>query len=407
MPLGLVALALGGFGIGLTEFVIAGLLSAVATDMAVSIPTAGYLVSGYALAVVVGALGLTPLIGAWRPKRALLALMVLFVVGNTASALAGGYAALLAGRVVAALAHGAFFGIGSVLAASLVPADRKAGAISIMFGGLTLANVLGVPLGTFVGQQWGWRATFAVIAVVGVLALVGIALLVPDAPSGRSSRAGSLRSELSAFRSGQVWFSLAMTVLVFGGMFGAFMYVEPLLTRVSGFSESAVPWLLVLFGVGLFAGNLLGGRWADRALTRTLVTLTVALGASLVAFGLLAGSRWGAAAMLLAMGFFGFATVPGLQMRVLEHASAAPTMASSANIAAFNVGNFLGVWLSGLAIAGGLGWTSPLWVGATLSGLGLVVLLAAVRSGRRSGRRSMSGSESDPAADARSLATLG
>ncbi len=403
MPLGLVALALGGFGIGLTEFVIAGLLSAVATDMAVSIPTAGYLVSGYALAVVVGALGLTPLIGGWRPKRALLALMVLFVAGNTASALAGGYAALLAGRVIAALAHGAFFGIGSVLAASLVPADRKAGAISIMFGGLTLANVLGVPLGTFVGQQWGWRATFAVIAVVGVVALVGIALLVPDAPSGRSSRAASLRSELSAFRSVQVWFSLAMTVLVFGGMFGAFMYVEPLLTRVSGFGEAAVPWLLVLFGVGLFAGNLLGGRWADRALTRTLVTLTVALGASLVAFGLLAGSRWGAAAMLLAMGFFGFATVPGLQMRVLEHASAAPTMASSANIAAFNVGNFLGVWLSGLAIAGGLGWTSPLWVGASLSGLGLLVLLAAVRSGRRS----RSGSEAGSAADDRALATLG
>ena len=391
MPLGLIALALGGFGIGLTEFVIAGLLSAVATDMAVSIPTAGYLVSGYALAVVAGALGLTPLIGSWRPKRALLALMVLFVVGNTASALAGGYAALLAGRVVAALAHGAFFGIGSVLAASLVPADRKAGAISIMFGGLTLANVLGVPLGTFVGQQWGWRATFAVIAVVGVVALAGIALLVPDAPaadasSGASSRgagrAASLRSELVAFRSPQVWYSLAMTVLVFGGMFGAFMYVEPLLTRVSGFDEAAVPWLLVLFGVGLFAGNLLGGRWADRALTRTLVALTLALGASLVAFGLLAGSRWGAAAMLLAMGFFGFATVPGLQMRVLEHASAAPTMASSANIAAFNVGNFLGVWLSGVAIAGGLGWTSPLWVGATLSGLGLLVLLAAVRSAR-------------------------
>ncbi|WP_076262364.1 MFS transporter [Intrasporangium flavum] len=388
MPLGLIALALGGFGIGLTEFVIAGLLSAVATDMAVTIPTAGYLVSGYALAVVVGALGLTPLIGAWRPKRALLALMVLFVVGNAASALAGGYAALLAGRVVAALAHGAFFGIGSVLAASLVPADRKAGAISIMFGGLTLANVLGVPLGTFVGQQWGWRATFAVIAVVGVVALAGIALLVPDAPvaghaPGGTGRAASLRTELAAFRSAQVWYSLAMTVLVFGGMFGAFMYVEPLLTRVSGFGESAVPWLLVLFGAGLFAGNLLGGRWADRALTRTLVTLTIALGASLVAFGLLAGSRWGAAAMLLAMGFFGFATVPGLQMRVLEHASAAPTMASSTNIAAFNVGNFLGVWLSGLAIAAGLGWTSPLWVGAALSGLGLVVLLSATAAGRR------------------------
>ena len=395
MPLGLIALALGGFGIGLTEFVIAGLLSTVAADLGVSIPTAGYLISGYALAVVLGALALPPLLGRCRPKRALLLLMGLFVVGNTLSALAPGYAVLLAGRVVAALAHGAFFGIGAVLAASLVAADRKAGAISIMFGGLTLANVLGVPLGTFVGQEWGWRATFALIAAVGVVAAAGIVALVPD--SGEAGRYGEthdeadprsratvgVRAELAAFRNAQVWLSLGMTVLVFGGMFGAFMYVEPLLTRVTGFDEAAVPWLLVLFGVGLFVGNLLGGRWADRALTRTLVLLTVALGVSLVGFALLAQTPVGAAAMLLAMGFFGFATVPGLQMRVLAHAAGAPTMASSANIAAFNLGNFLGVWVSGLAIAGGLGWTSPLWVGAGFAGLGLVVILAASAAERR------------------------
>jgi DHA1 family inner membrane transport protein len=330
-------------------------------------------------------------LGAWRPKRALLALMVLFIVGNALSAVATGYGMLLAGRVVAALAHGAFFGIGSVLAASLVTPDRRAGAISIMFGGLTLANVLGVPLGTFVGQQWGWRATFALIAVVGVVAAVGIAVLVPDAapatePGESTDRSASLRAELAAFRNRQVWFSLAMTVLVFGGMFGAFMYVEPLLTRVTGFHESAVPWLLVLFGVGLFAGNLLGGRWADRALARTLVVLTLALAVSLVAFAVLSGNRVGSAAMLLAMGFFGFATVPGLQMRVLGHAAGAPTMASSANIAAFNVGNFLGVWVSGMAISAGLGWTSPLWVGAGFATLGLLVLLAATAA-ERSGQR--------------------
>lgn len=387
MPLGLIALALGGFGIGLTEFVIAGLLSTVAGDMGVTIPVAGYLISGYALAVVVGALALTPLLSSWHPKRALLVLMVLFVAGNALSAAATGYGLLLAGRVVAALAHGAFFGIGSVIAASLVAPDRKAGAISIMFGGLTLANVLGVPLGTFVGQQWGWRATFAVIAVVGVLAFAGIAALVPAGPAQATdvsdgARTGGLRAELAAFRNRQVWFSLGMTVLVFGGMFGAFMYVEPLLTRVTGFDESAVPWLLVLFGVGLFAGNLLGGRWADRALARTLTALTLALAVSLVAFALLAGSRLGAAAMLLSMGFFGFATVPGLQMRVLAHASGAPTMASSANIAAFNVGNFLGVWVSGLTIAAGLGWTSPLWVGAGFATLGLGALLLAGAAGR-------------------------
>ncbi|AKU15317.1 MFS transporter [Luteipulveratus mongoliensis] len=384
MPLGLIALALGGFGIGLTEFVIAGLLSSVADDMDVSVPTAGYLISGYALAVVVGALALTPIVNRWEPKRALQVLMVLFTVGNIASALAPGYAALLGGRVLAALAHGAFFGIGSVLAASLVAPEKKAGAISIMFGGLTMANVLGVPLGTFIGQQWGWRATFAVISVVGVIALAGITALVPaaaaDAPRPR------LRSELAAFSNRQVWYSLGMTVLVFGGMFGAFMYIEPLLTRVTGFDEGAVPWLLVLFGVGLFVGNLLGGRWADRALTRTLVTLTLSLGVVLVAFALLTDSKVASVALLMAMGFFGFGTVPGLQMRVLDHASAAPTMASSANIAAFNVGNFLGVWISGLAITAGFGWGSPLWVGSVFAFLGLAVLGLAVRSERATRR---------------------
>ncbi|MGW5572054.1 MFS transporter [Nocardia thailandica] len=381
MPLGLLALALGGFGIGLTEFVIAGLLSSVATDMDVSVPTAGYLISGYALAVVAGALALTPVVTRKPPKRALQLLMILFTVGNVASALAPGYAALLGGRVLAALAHGAFFGIGAVLAASLVPAEKKAGAISIMFGGLTVANVLGVPLGTFIGQQWGWRATFAVIAVVGLAALAGITALVPETPA--SARRPDLRAELAVFREPQVWYSLGLTVLVFGGMFGAFMYIEPLLTRVTGFSQGAVPWLLVLFGVGLFFGNLVGGRLADRALTRTLAALTLALGAALVLFALLAEHRLAVFVLLPAMGFFGFGATPGLQMRVLDYAGAAPTLASSANIAAFNVGNFLGVWLSGLAIAAGLGWVSPLWVGAGFAATGLVVLAAATGAGRR------------------------
>ncbi|MFD3706561.1 MFS transporter [Nocardia sp. NPDC058658] len=380
MPLGLIALALGGFGIGLTEFVIAGLLSPVAADLGVSVPTAGYLISGYALAVVVGALALTPLVNRWQPKRALQLLMMLFTVGNAASALAPGYAALLGGRILAALAHGAFFGIGAVLASSLVAPEKKAGAISIMFGGLTIANVLGVPLGTFIGQQWGWRATFVVITVVGLVALAGITALVPDAPASRERP--NLRAELSVFRNTQVWYSLVMTVLVFGGMFGAFMYIEPLLTRVTGFSDATVPWLLVLFGVGLFFGNLLGGRWADRALTRTLLALTLALALSLAAFALLADYKIAALLLLPAMGFFGFGATPGLQMRVLDNAGAAPTLASSANIAAFNVGNFLGVWLSGLAISAGFGWVSPLWVGTGFAVTGLLVLIAATRGER-------------------------
>lgn len=349
MPLGLLALAAGGFGIGLTEFVIAGLLSDVAADLQVTIPVAGYLVSGYALAVVVGALGLT---AATRttPKTALIGLIGLFIVGNLLSANAPNYSLMMAGRVVAALSHGAFFGIGAVLASNLVAPDRKAGAISIMFAGLTTANVLGVPLGTLLGQQYGWRSTFWVISAVGVIALIGILTLVPDVRDGGRENRGGLRAELFAFRRPQVLFSIALTVLVFGGMFGAFIYVEPLPTDVTGYSPSAVPWLLVLFGVGLFVGNVLGGRFADRALTLT-------------AFGLVAEHPALAAGALLLMGLFGFATVPGLQMRVPRYASDAPTLASGANIGAFNLGNALGVYLGGLTIGAGFGFVSPLWGG--------------------------------------------
>ncbi|RIJ76154.1 MFS transporter [Nakamurella silvestris] len=384
MPVGLIALALGGFGIGLTEFVIAGLLTDVAADLGVTIPVAGYLVSGYALAVVFGALFLTAASTRLPAKTALLGLMVLFIIGNLLSALSPNYAVMMAGRVVAALAHGAFFGIGAVLATNLVAPEKKAGAISIMFAGLTSANVLGVPLGTFLGQQFGWRSTFWAITAIGIIAFVGIAALVPAADPSAEQATGNLRAELRAFRRPQVWFSIAMTVLVFGGMFGAFIYIEPLLTQVSGFGTGAVPWLLVLFGVGLFVGNMLGGKLADRALAPTLIALMAGLTVVMVLFAVFAHVPFLAATGLLLMGFFGFATVPGLQMRVLGYASDAPTMASSANIAAFNLGNTLGVYLGGLTIAAGLGFVSPLVVGSLLSGAGLVVMLVATSRARRS-----------------------
>lgn len=388
MPLGLLALAVGGFGIGLTEFVIAGLLSDVATDLGVTIPVAGYLVSGYALAVVVGALLLTAAATRVSPKTALIGLMGLFIVGNLLSANAPNYAIMMAGRVVAALSHGAFFGIGAVLASNLVAPDKKAGAISIMFAGLTTANVLGVPLGTFLGQLHGWRSTFWAITAVGVVALIGIIALVPDVRNndGGETGKGGLRAELFAFRRPQVLFSIALTVLVFGGMFGAFIYVEPLLTNVTGYAPSAVPWLLVLFGVGLFIGNMLGGRFADRALTPTLITLVASLGIILAVFAIVASNPVLTAIVLLLMGLFGFATVPGLQMRVLKYASDAPTLASGANIGAFNLGNAIGVYLGGLTIAAGFGYVSPLWVGAALAAAGLVVMLLATAHARNAQR---------------------
>ncbi|QRN79058.1 MAG: MFS transporter, partial [Nocardiopsis sp. BM-2018] len=330
-------------------------------------------------------------------KRALLLLMVLFIAGNLTSALAPTYEVMLAGRVLAALCHGAFFGIGAVLAAGLVPVHRKAAAISIMFAGLTTATVLGVPFGTFLGQAFGWRSTFWAITVIGVVAFAGIAALVPATktaatsavPAARgatsateaapSASAPSLRTELSAFRSTQVWFSLVATVLGFGGMFGGFTYIAFTLTEVSGFAATAVPWLLVLFGVGLFAGNIVGGRAADRNLGRTLLVLFALLTLVLSGFALVAHLKWAALVALLLMGFVGFATVPGLQMRIMDFAAKAPTLASGANIAAFNVGNALGAWAGGLGLAAGLGYTSPLWAGALITLVGLAVIAVAVR----------------------------
>jgi DHA1 family inner membrane transport protein len=398
MPVALWALAIGGFGIGLTEFVIMGMLPEVAADFAVTETVAGYLISGYALAVAVGAIGLTAALTRVDRKRALLGLMVLFVAGNLVSAVAPTYGLMLGGRVLAALCHGAFFGIGAVVAADLVARDRRAAAISVMFAGLTVANVLGVPFGTLLGQAAGWRATFWAITAIGVLAFVGIAALVPArvgapagapddvaaaapddvaaaAPAGAAS--SGLRGELAAFRAPQVWLSIAVTVLGYGGMFGAFTYIAYTLTEVSGFASATVPWLLVLFGAGLFVGNLLGGRAADRHLGTTLVVLLAVLAVVLGVFALTAGSKAATVVSLVLMGAVGFATVPGLQMRVMHHAAAAPTLASGANIAAFNVGNAFGAWVGGLTLAAGLGYTAPLGAGAVVTVVGLAVMLVA------------------------------
>jgi DHA1 family inner membrane transport protein len=381
VPLGLLALAVGGFGIGLTEFVIMGLLPEVAADFAVTETVAGYLISGYAIAVAVGAIGLTAAVIRLDRKKVLVGLMGLFIAGNLLSALAPTYELLLAGRILAALCHGAFFGIGAVVATSMVAPDRRAGAIAMMFAGLTSANVLGVPFGTFLGQQLGWRSTFWAITVIGVVALVGIVALVPatadDAVPPR------LRAELRAFREPQVWWSILVTVLGFGGMFGGFTYIAYTLTEVSGFASSTVPWLLVVFGSGLFVGNYLGGKAADRSITRTLLVLLAVLTVVLAVFALTATSQVVTVVSLFLMGAFGFATVPGLQLRIMGHAAGAPTMASAANIAAFNVGNALGAWVGGLTIGAGLGYLSPLWAGAGITLVALVALLVATGIERR------------------------
>ncbi|MFB6788266.1 MFS transporter [Streptomyces olivaceus] len=382
MPLALLALAIGAFGIGTTEFVIMGLLPEVASDYGVSIPTAGYLVTGYALGVMFGAPLMTVLGTRVPRKRMLMLLMGLFIVGNLLSALAPAFAVMLIGRVVASLAHGAFFGIGSVVAADLVAPHKKAGAIAMMFTGLTVANVVGVPLGTLVGQAAGWRVTFAVVAALGVVGLLGVAGLVPDVPRAEGVR---LRHELAAFKNVQVLLAMAMTVLGFGGVFAAITYIAPMMTRVAGFADGSVTWLLVLFGLGMVGGNLVGGRFADRALMPMLYISLGSLSVVLALFTLTATAhdKVASAVTLFLIGALGFATVPPLQKRVLDHAHGAPTLASAVNIGAFNLGNALSAWLGGVVIAAGLGYTAPNWVGAVLAAAALVLAVVSATLERR------------------------
>ncbi|MFD9037767.1 MULTISPECIES: MFS transporter [Streptomyces] len=374
MPLALLALAIGAFGIGTTEFVIMGVLPEIAGDFGVSIPTAGLLVTGYALGVVFGAPVMTALGTRVSRKRMLMLLMGLFIAGNLLSALAPAFSVMLLGRVIASLAHGAFFGIGSVVAAELVAPDRKAGALAMMFSGLTVANVVGVPLGTLIGQSVGWRVTFAGVAALGVVGLLGVARLVPDLPKPQDVR---LRDELAAFRNVQVLLAMAMTVLGFGGVFAAITYIAPMMTHVAGFADSSVTWLLVLFGLGMVGGNLVGGKYADRALMPMLYVSLGALAVVLALFSVTAHDKIAAAVTITLVGALGFATVPPLQKRVLDQAHGAPTLASAVNIGAFNLGNALSAWLGGLVIDAGLGYTAPSWVGAVLAGSALVLALIA------------------------------
>ncbi|MFB6827849.1 MULTISPECIES: MFS transporter [Streptomyces] len=380
MPLALLALAIGAFGIGTTEFVIMGVLPQVAGDFGVTIPTAGWLVSGYALGVVIGAPLLTVLGTRVSRKKMLMFLMGLFIAGNALSAVAPDFGLMLTGRIVASLAHGAFFGIGSVVAANLVAPQKRASAISLMFMGLTVANIVGVPGGTYIGQVAGWRVTFVLVAALGVIGLLGVAKLVPE--TGRPESV-SVRGEFAAFKNAQVWLAMAMTVLGYGGVFAAITYITPMMTTVTGYTEGAVTWLLVLFGVGMFLGNLLGGKFADRALMPMLFTALAALTAALLLFTVTAHDKVLAAITLSLIGALGFATVPPLQKWVLDQASAAPTLASAANIGAFNLGNALAAWLGGVVIAAGLGFTAPNWVGAILSGTALLLAFLAAHLDRR------------------------
>ncbi len=373
MPLALLALAISAFGIGTTEFVMMGLLPNVARDMDTSVPTAGHLVSAYAIGVVIGAPLLTALGTRTPRKRMLVLLMGLFTVGNLASALAPNYAALLAGRVLAGLPHGAFFGVGAVVAARLVTEDRRARAVATMFLGLTVANIVGVPAGTAIGQALGWRATFVVVSAIGVLAMVTLAAMVPEMSAERRT---GLRHEVRALGNRQVILGLLTAVFGFGGVFAVYSYLASIMTEVTGLAESSVTVVLALFGIGMTLGALVAGPLTDRALRPTLYGGLGSLALAMVTFHAVVDVKWAAMVMVVVLGGLGFMTTTPLQMLIMQKARQAPTLASAGNQSAFNLANAGGAWLGGAAVAAGWGWTSPMLVGVVLAlaGLGIAVL---------------------------------
>ncbi|MFE1444655.1 MFS transporter [Streptomyces sp. NPDC058739] len=383
MPLALLALAVGAFGIGTTEFVMMGLLPEVAADLGISIPAAGHLVSAYALGVVIGAPLLAALTARMSRRTVLVALMVLFVAGNALSALAPGNDSLLAARFLSGLPHGAFFGVGAVVATSMVAPERRARSVSLMFLGLTVANIVGVPAATLMGQHLGWRATFLGVSAIGLAAIVSLMVLIPHDRS--AAPAAGLCGELGALRSLPVWLALGTTVAGFGALFAAYSYIAPMLTEAAGYADASVTLLLALFGVGATAGNLLGGRLADHAMRATLFGGLASLVAVLAAFPLLMRTEWTAALAVVLLGTAAFVTGSPLQLMVMEKASAAPSLASSANQAAFNLANAGGAWIGGLALAAGFGVTSPALAGAALAVLGIGVAAVAYAVDRREG----------------------
>lgn len=380
MPVSLLALALSAFAIGTTEFVIMGLLPEVARDLQVSIPSAGWLISGYALGVAIGAPIMALLTAKLPRKKTLLLLMVIFIFGNIMCALGYSYDFLMLARIITALCHGAFFGIGAVVAANLVPPNRRASAVALMFTGLTLANVLGVPLGTALGQALGWRSTFWAVAVIGVFSLLA---LYSKLPTVKDEAPTDLKKELAALRGAGIWLSLLMTVAFAASMFALFTYIAPLLTEVTDVSSHGVSWTLLLMGVGLTLGNILGGRLADWRLPLTLTCTFLVIACFAALFSWTSHSMVPAEITLFLWAAAAFAAVPALQINVVTYGKKAPNLVSTLNIAAFNVGNAIGAWVGGVVIAQGLGLTSVPLAAAGIALLGLLLCMVTFSRAKR------------------------
>lgn len=366
----IIALAAGGFGIGTTEFAIMGLLQDVAEGLQISIPQSGQLISAYALGVVVGAPILAAL-GARIPhKYMVLGLMGLFTVGNLSSVVAADYTTMLLTRFLSGLPHGAYFGVAAVIAASLVAPAKRARAVAAVMLGLSVANVVGVPVVTWLGQQYGWRLMFVAVGIMGVITLVLLQRFVPFTPTHAEA---SIRKELSALKRIQVWLALLIGIVGFGGFFAVYSYISPTMTDVTGVPESALPLIVGLYGLGMVAGNLIGGRLADRSVMGSIYIVMTAIIIVLVLFWAAAGIPWLAIPLVFLLGAAGSSLIPGLQTRLMDASPDAQTLAASLNHSALNMANALGAFLGGAVIAAGWGFKAPALVGAGLAFLGLAV----------------------------------
>lgn len=376
LNLGLLALSVGAFGIGVTEFAPMGLLPVIASDLGVSIPTAGLLVSAYAVGVVLGAPLMTLTTGKISRRTLLLLLAGIFTVGNLLSALSDGYEMLMLSRIITSLNHGAFFGVGSIVAASLVAPNRRAAAVAAMFMGLTVANVIGVPLATWVGEHFGWRISFGGIAVLGLATMLALRLTLPILPA---SQEGNAKKELRVLTRKNVLYALLLTVITSSAMFTVFTYIAPILREETKASLEFVTAMLVTYGLGLTVGNWLGGKFADRSVDRTLLASVGALTVILLLYAWLMPSAIASAVLIFLWGIASFAIVPPLQVRVMSAAAEAPNLASAVNIGAFNLGNAIGAALGGGVIAIGWGYPAVAVAGAATSFLGLILILFAMR----------------------------
>ncbi|HUG58787.1 MAG TPA: MFS transporter [Candidimonas sp.] len=368
------SLAVGGFAIGTGEFSIMGLLPNIAADLGLTAPEVGHLISAYALGVVIGA-PLIAVLAARLPRRMLLiVLMGVFAAGNLASALAPSYGSVMLFRFLSGMPHGAYFGVAALVAASMVEPAKRGQAVGRVMLGLTVAVLIGNPLAVWLGQVWSWRAAFAAVSVIGVITMLLVRATLPDGPA---SRLNSPMRELSALRLEQVWLTLGIGAIGFGGLFSVVSYIAPTLMEVSGVSPGMVPFALSFVGVGMIVGNVIGGWLADQALMPAIGVLLVWNVLVLILFPFVAGSPWAAMIGVMLIGS-GVAIGPPLQIRLMDAAPHAQTLAASLNHSAFNMANALGAWLGGLAIAGGYGWTSTAWVGAALALGGLAIFGVAV-----------------------------